>query len=89
MQQRFCPIPAAALILTRKFPPIALPWAMMLIGFAGLGFAFRCKGASSSTTICDFYHRVGVIFFTLEALQRCHYSPQLSGGRHAHNQDFG
>ena len=44
---------------------------------------------ASSTTICDFYHRVGVIFFTFEGLPRCHYAPQLSGESHAHNQAFG
>jgi hypothetical protein len=30
-----------------------------------------------------------VIFFTFEGLPRCHYSPQLSGESHAHNQAFG
>jgi hypothetical protein len=41
--------------------------------------------ASSSKTICDFYHRVEVIFFTFEGLPRCHYSPQLRGESHARN----
>jgi hypothetical protein len=37
--------------------------------YAGL----RC--APPGTTICDFYHRLDVIFFTFEGLPRCQYSP--------------